>query len=110
MAKVGEVRVRWSRALPSVPSSVTIIGQPDGHYYASFVVDVAASPLPPVETEAGIDMGPTDWPLSRTPAAWTGRGRPEALGAQAAQARQVWSGRSPAAREDKKQGQGSMAS
>ena len=57
MAKVGEVRVRWSRDLPSEPSSVTIIREPDGHYYASFVVDVAATPLPAVEREAGVDVG-----------------------------------------------------
>ena len=57
VAKVGEVRVRWSRPLPSVPSSVTIIREPDGHYYASFVVDVEPSPLPVVESEAGMDVG-----------------------------------------------------
>ena len=42
---------------PSQPSSVTIIREPDGHYYASFVVDVAASPLPAVDREAGVDVG-----------------------------------------------------
>jgi putative transposase len=57
VAKVGEVRVRWSRALPSEPSSVTIIREPDGHYYASFVVDVAPTPLPVVDREAGVDVG-----------------------------------------------------
>lgn len=57
VAKVGDVRVRWSRDLPSQPSSVTIIREADGHYYASFVVDVAASPLPAVESEAGMDVG-----------------------------------------------------
>ncbi|NTY62449.1 RNA-guided endonuclease InsQ/TnpB family protein [Mycolicibacterium sphagni] len=57
VAKVGEVGVRWSRELPSEPSSVTIIREPDGRYYASFVVDVPASPLPPVEREAGVDVG-----------------------------------------------------
>ncbi len=59
VAKVGEVRVRWSRELPCVPSSVTIIGEPDGHFYASFVVDVPASPLPALEREAGVDVGIT---------------------------------------------------
>src|SRR5215218_1192142 len=29
VAKVGDLRVRWSRALPSVPSSVTVIREPD---------------------------------------------------------------------------------
>ena len=57
VAKVGEVRVRWSRELPITPSSVTIIREPDGHFYASFVVDVPASPLPAVAREAGVDMG-----------------------------------------------------
>ncbi|MGH3970224.1 MAG: RNA-guided endonuclease InsQ/TnpB family protein [Mycobacterium sp.] len=57
VAKVGEVAVRWSRQLPSVPSSATIIREPDGHYYASFVVDVEATPLPGVDREAGVDVG-----------------------------------------------------
>jgi putative transposase len=57
LAKVGEVGVRWSRELPSAPSSVTIIREPDGHYYASFVVDRAAEPLPEVSREAGVDLG-----------------------------------------------------
>lgn len=57
VAKVGEVGVRWSRDLPSEPSSVTIIREPDGHYYASFVVDVPSTPLPPVQREAGVDVG-----------------------------------------------------
>ncbi|GAA4538477.1 RNA-guided endonuclease TnpB family protein [Amycolatopsis samaneae] len=57
LAKIGDVRVRWSRALPSEPSSVTIIAEPDGHYYASFVVEVEPTPLPPIEQEAGIDLG-----------------------------------------------------
>ena len=57
VAKVGELRVRWSRDLPSEPSSVTIIREPDGKYYASFVVDIPATPLPEVEREAGVDVG-----------------------------------------------------
>lgn len=59
VAKVGEVRVRWSRDLPSQPSSVTIIREPDGHFYASFVVEVAPSPLPVLERETGVDVGIT---------------------------------------------------
>ena len=57
VAKVGEVRVRWSRDLPSDPSSVTIIREPDGHYYASFVVKVAATALAVIDREAGMDLG-----------------------------------------------------
>ena len=59
VAKMGEVRVRWSRDLPSEPSSVTVIREPDGHYYASFVVDVPPAPLPRVEPEVGVDVGIT---------------------------------------------------
>jgi putative transposase len=57
LAKVGEVRVRWSRSLPSEPSSVTIIRESDGHYYASFVVHVITTPLATVEREIGVDLG-----------------------------------------------------
>lgn len=57
VAKAGEVEVRWSRPLPSVPSSVTVIKEPDGRYYASFVVERAATPLPAVQHEVGIDLG-----------------------------------------------------
>jgi len=57
LAKVGEVLVRWSRELPSVPSSATVIREPDGRYYASFVVDRDPTPLPPVARTAGIDLG-----------------------------------------------------
>jgi len=57
VAKVGELRVRWSRQMPSDPSSVTIIREPDGHYYVSFVLDVASTPLPVVDSEAGMDLG-----------------------------------------------------
>jgi putative transposase len=55
--KVGEIRVRWSRSLPSEPSSVTVIREPDGRYYASFVVDRRTAPLPPSAREVGIDVG-----------------------------------------------------
>ncbi|WP_394616477.1 RNA-guided endonuclease InsQ/TnpB family protein [Lentzea sp. JNUCC 0626] len=59
LAKAGEVRVRWSRDLPSEPTSVTIIRDPDDHFYASFVVEVQQRQLPVVEREAGVDLGIT---------------------------------------------------
>lgn len=57
VAKMGNMRVRWSRNLPSLPSSVTIIREPDGHYYASFVVERDPQPLPETEQETGADLG-----------------------------------------------------
>jgi putative transposase len=57
VAKVGDLRVRWSRALPSVPSSVTVLREPDGRFYVSFVVQRDSTPLPPVARAVGIDLG-----------------------------------------------------
>ena len=57
VAKVGDITVKWSRDLPSMPSSVTVIKEADGRYYASFVVEREASPLPACEREIGIDLG-----------------------------------------------------
>jgi putative transposase len=81
IAKVGEIRVRWSRDLPSEPSSVTVIREPDGHYFASFVVDVAAAPLPHVEREAGVDVGVTRLAtIATTEGTWTEIANPKHLG------------------------------
>lgn len=57
LTKIGNVRLEWSRHLPSTPSSVTIIQDADGRYYASFVVEVANQPLPPSPRDVGIDLG-----------------------------------------------------
>ena len=59
LPKVGDVPVRWSRSLPSNPSSVTVILDAVGRYFASFVVQVDHAPLPEVGTETGIDLGLT---------------------------------------------------
>ena len=57
MGKVGDLEVTWSRDLPSVPSSVTVIREPDGRHYASFVVEREAAPLPACDREVGVDVG-----------------------------------------------------
>jgi putative transposase len=61
VAKVGEVKVRWSRDLPSEPSSVTVIRDASGRYFASFVVEVDPEPLPETDAEVGIDLGLTHY-------------------------------------------------
>jgi hypothetical protein len=58
LPKIGDIEVRWSRDLPSEPSSVTVILDAAGRYFASFVVD-ADSPLSPADAEVGIDLGLT---------------------------------------------------
>jgi len=57
LPKIGDVKVRWSRPLPSVPSSVTVIRDAAGRFFASFVVEVTPQPLPETDGECGIDLG-----------------------------------------------------
>jgi putative transposase len=49
--------MRWSRALPSVPSSVTVIKDAAGRYFASFVVAAQPGALPGADAVIGIDLG-----------------------------------------------------
>lgn len=57
LPKIGDIRVRWSRALPSAPSSVTIIKDAAGRIFASFVVETTETSLPETGAEVGIDLG-----------------------------------------------------
>jgi IS605 OrfB family transposase len=57
LPKIGDVKVRWSRPLPAEPSSVTVIKDAAGRYFASFVVEVGGEPLPQTPVEVGIDLG-----------------------------------------------------
>jgi len=57
LPKIGDVQVRWSRPLPSEPSSVTVIKDSAGRYFASFVVEDERGPLPEEEPVIGIDLG-----------------------------------------------------
>ena len=57
LPKIGDVPVRWSRPLPAQPSSVTIVKDCAGRYFASFVVHIEPSPLPAADPVVGIDLG-----------------------------------------------------
>ncbi|WP_245674868.1 RNA-guided endonuclease InsQ/TnpB family protein [Herbidospora cretacea] len=59
LPKIGDVPVRWSRRLPSQPSSVTVTKDTAGRYFASFVVQTSDEPLPEVSSEVGVDLGLT---------------------------------------------------
>lgn len=59
LPKIGDLDVRWSRTLPSDPSSVAIIKDAAGRYHASFVVQTTDEPLPELDAEVGIDLGLT---------------------------------------------------
>ena len=57
LAKIGHVKVVFSRPLPSKPSSVTIIKDTTERYFASFVVDVSEEVAPQTQSSCGIDLG-----------------------------------------------------
>ncbi|MGW1467129.1 RNA-guided endonuclease InsQ/TnpB family protein [Streptomyces sp. NPDC002308] len=58
LPKIGDVKVKWSRSLPSVPSTVTVVKDSAGRYFASFVVDTGPEEvLSEVTPEVGIDLG-----------------------------------------------------
>ena len=57
LSKIGIVPIEWSRDLPSAPSSVTVIRDASGRYFASFVVEVEPKPLPANGQAVGIDLG-----------------------------------------------------
>jgi IS605 OrfB family transposase len=63
LPKIGDVPVRWSRDLPAAPSSVTVIMDAAGRYFASFVVRTSSEPLPDVAAETGIDLGLTHFAI-----------------------------------------------
>jgi putative transposase len=57
LPKIGDVPVRWSRPLPSGPSSVTVIKDSAGRYFASFVIEAKVATLPQAAPVVGIDLG-----------------------------------------------------
>lgn len=59
LAKIGDVKVRRPRPLPSVLSSVTVVKDPAGRYLVSFVVEIEPGTMPSAESEVGIELGLT---------------------------------------------------
>ena len=61
LPKIGAVKVKWSRTLPAQPSSVTVVKDAAGRYFASFVVDTDpaadAARMPGTDQTVGIDLG-----------------------------------------------------
>ncbi|MFJ9674663.1 RNA-guided endonuclease InsQ/TnpB family protein [Streptomyces sp. NPDC101221] len=63
LPKIGAVKVKWSRTLPAVPTSVTVVQDASGRYFASFVVDTDPAAdkarMPATDRTVGIDLGLT---------------------------------------------------
>lgn len=57
LAKIGCIKTKWSRPLPSEPSSVTVIKDTAGRYFLSFVVETEPEFRPALNPSIGIDLG-----------------------------------------------------
>jgi putative transposase len=57
LAKIGRIKTKWSRPLPSKPSSVTVIKDRAGRYFLSCVVEVQRTIKPANQEAVGIDLG-----------------------------------------------------
>ncbi|MFE0673064.1 RNA-guided endonuclease InsQ/TnpB family protein [Streptomyces sp. NPDC058867] len=70
LPKIGTVKVKWSRALPATPSSVTVIKDAAGRFFASFVIDTDPATdqarMPQTENTIGIDLGLTHFAVLST--------------------------------------------
>lgn len=57
LAKIGDIKTKWSRPLPSEPSSVTVIKDCAGRYFLSFVVEILPITVEPKNQGVGVDLG-----------------------------------------------------
>jgi putative transposase len=57
LAKIGKLKIVWSRELPAAPSSVTVIKDSANRYFLSFVVEIQPETLPQTDNSVGIDLG-----------------------------------------------------
>ncbi|MEU6439996.1 RNA-guided endonuclease TnpB family protein [Streptomyces sp. NPDC047046] len=63
LPKIGAVKVKWSRPLPATPTSVTVIKDSAGRFFASFVITTDPTAdrarMPETDQTIGIDLGLT---------------------------------------------------
>ena len=57
LAKIGAIKVKWSRKAIPHPSSVRLIRTASGKYFVSLVVETQPAPLPKTGEAVGIDFG-----------------------------------------------------
>ena len=57
LAKIGAIKVKWSRKAIPHPSSVRLIRTASGKYFVSLVVETQPAPLPETGEAVGIDFG-----------------------------------------------------
>lgn len=57
LAKIGAIKVKWSRKTIPHPSSIRLIRTASGKYFVSLVVETQPAPLPETGESIGIDFG-----------------------------------------------------
>ena len=57
LAKIGDLQPVWSRNMPNLPSSVTVIKDCANRYFLSFVVEIAPIHIEAKNQSVGIDLG-----------------------------------------------------
>ncbi|MDJ0554106.1 MAG: RNA-guided endonuclease TnpB family protein [Microcoleaceae cyanobacterium MO_207.B10] len=57
LAKIGKLKIVWSRELTTAPSSVTVIKDSANRYFLSFVLEIQPETLPQTDSSVGIDLG-----------------------------------------------------
>jgi putative transposase len=57
LAKIGAIKVKWSRQSMPPPSSIRLIRTASGKYFVSLVVETQPAPLPATGKSVGIDFG-----------------------------------------------------
>ena len=57
LAKIGAIKVKWSRKAIPHPSSIRLLRTASGKYFVSLVVETQPAPLPETGESVGIDFG-----------------------------------------------------
>ena len=57
LAKIGAIKVKWSRKAIPHPSSIRLIRTASGKYFVSLVVETQPAPLPETGESVGVDFG-----------------------------------------------------
>ena len=57
LAKIGRLKIKWSRSFKSSPTTVTITKDPAGRYFVSLVLDETIKPLRKTRKCVGVDLG-----------------------------------------------------
>ena len=61
LAKIGALRIKWSRRFTAEPSTVIVGRAPSGRYYVTLRIDEPLAAMPQADAAIGIDLGLLDF-------------------------------------------------